>query len=110
MENGLAPWRPLLAAPFFETLRRRLEDGGGGTCVSGLVEGARALVLTALSRVSSTKILLVVPEDATLDRWRRDLAAAATLTGGDPDRIALLPALDADPYGGFAPHPEGGSA
>jgi len=106
MENGLAPWRPLLAAPFFETLRRRLEDGGGGTCVSGLVEGARALVLTALSRVTSTRILLVVPEDATLDRWRRDLAAAAALTGGDPTRIATLPALDADPYGGFAPHPE----
>ena len=106
MENGLAPWRSLLAAPFFETLERRLKDGGGGTCVSGLVEGARALILTALSRVTSTRILLVVPEDATLDRWRRDLAATALLTGGDPDRIATLPALDADPYGGFAPHPE----
>lgn len=105
MENGLAPWRPLLEAPFFETLKRRLEDGGGGICVSGLVEGARALVLTVLSRVTSSKILLVVPEDATL-RWRRDLAAAAILTGGDPERIATLPALDADPYGGLAPHPE----
>ncbi len=106
MEKGLAPWRPLLEAPFFETLRRRLEDGGGATCVSGLVEGARALVLTLLSRVSSTRILLVVPDDPALDRWRRDLAAAAALTGGDADRIAMLPALDADPYGGLAPHPE----
>ncbi len=54
MENGLAPWRPLLAAPFFETLKRCLEGGGGGSCVSGLVEGARAMVLTALSRVTSS--------------------------------------------------------
>ena len=106
MDSRLASWRPLLSAPFFETLVRRLQDGGRGTCVSGLTGGARALVMTALARTGSRKILLVVPDDAALDDWRRDLAAAAALTGSDPARTAILPALDADPYDGLAPHPE----
>ena len=106
MDDGLTPWQPLLTASFFETLTRRVKDGGGGTCVSGLTEGARALIVTLLARETKRKLLVVVPDDAALDHWRRDLAAAAALTGGDPGRTAILPALDADPYGGLAPHPE----
>jgi transcription-repair coupling factor (superfamily II helicase) len=106
MDDGLTPWQPLLTASFFETLTRRVKDGGGGTCVSGLTEGARALIVTLLARETKRKLLVIVPDDAALDHWRRDLAAAAALTGGDPGRTAILPALDADPYGGLAPHPE----
>ncbi len=99
-------WRPVLRAPFFTDLEARLERGERGVCIAGLVDGARALVPVLLAARGDRPLMLVVPDDAALDTYRRDLAALAGLTGLDSERVVVLPALDADPYDGIAPHPE----
>ena len=102
----LAAWHPLVDAPFFRQAVAHAKNGGEGCAVQGLIDGARALTVDLLARQSGKKILLIVPDDAAMDRWRRELATFAKMNGGDVDRVVLLPALDADPYGGLAPHPE----
>jgi transcription-repair coupling factor (superfamily II helicase) len=99
-------WAPLFRAPFFEALERRINNGSKGLCLSGLVEGARALVLSLLSARTEKALLLVLPDDNALEAYRRDLSAFAELLDRDPKRIMTFPALDADPYYGIAPHPE----
>jgi transcription-repair coupling factor (superfamily II helicase) len=99
-------WAPLYRAPFFEALEKRIADGSKGLCLTGLVEGARALVLSLLSARTARPLLLVLPEDNALAAYRRDLSAFAELLGRDPKRIMAFPALDADPYFRIAPHPE----
>ena len=49
MAADLSVWSPLLRASFFEELEREVREGGSGLSVQGLVEGARALVLTLLA-------------------------------------------------------------
>ena len=103
---SLGLWTPVLDAPFFRDLERRLQQGEGGLCLTGLVEGARALVLTLLAERAGRPLMLVVPGDGALDAYRRDLGAVAAMLGRDPERVVVLPGLDADPYAGIAPHPE----
>jgi transcription-repair coupling factor (superfamily II helicase) len=102
----LTLWSPILDAPFFRDVERALQAEGKGVCLGGLVEGSRAVVLSLLAARTGRPMMLVVPDDAALDAYRRDLSAAATLLGRDPERIVMLPALDADPYDGIPPHPE----
>ncbi len=106
----MAEERPLRAslnrAPFFEALERRIADGSKGSCLTGLVEGARALVLSLLSARTAKPLLLVLPDYNALAAYRRDLSVFAELLGRDPKRIMAFPALDADPYFRIAPHPE----
>jgi len=101
-----ALWDPLLGAPFFDELVRRVRAREPGLCLSGLVESARALALALLASRSGRRLMLVVPDAAAMAVYQRDLSAAARMVGTDPGRIAAMPALDADPYGGIAPHPE----
>jgi len=105
-EESLGLWAPVLDAPQFAALVRRFERGEGGACLSGLVESSRALVLALLAARTGQRLLVVVPDAAALEAYKRDLSAVATLIGRDPERIVILPALDADPYDGIAPHPE----
>ena len=101
-----ALWDPLLRAPFFSELESRFKKGERGLCLTGLVEGSRALVLSLLAIRAARPLVLVLPDDAAVDAWQRDISALASLTGHDRRRIALLPALDADPYADIPPHPE----
>jgi len=99
-------WEPLLAAPFFSELEQRIANGDRGLCLTGLVEGSRALVVSLLAARVGKPLVLVLPDDAAVDSWQRDVAALAPLTGHDRRRVTLLPALDADPYADIPPHPE----
>jgi transcription-repair coupling factor (superfamily II helicase) len=100
-------WTPLLEAPFFRDLAARMEvERPRDLRVDGLVEGSRALVLTLLGAQLGRGMLLVLPDDAALESYRRDLSAFAALSGRDPRRIVVFPAMDADPYDGIAAHPE----
>jgi transcription-repair coupling factor (superfamily II helicase) len=99
-------WDPLLRAPAFEELFRRLGGGDRGLSLSGLVGGARALVTSLLVTHVGRQVMLVLPDDAAVDAFRRDLSALAGLTGGAPARIGIMPALDTDPYASIAAHPE----
>jgi len=99
-------WAPLTGAPFFAPLEQSLRDGDRGGCLTGLVEGSRALLLNLLAARAAGPFLVVVPDDSALEAYDRDLSAFASLLGRDPKRIVALPALDADPYDGIAPHPE----
>jgi transcription-repair coupling factor (superfamily II helicase) len=104
--EDLTLWSPLLRAPFFERLEDRVAGDETGFCITGLVEGARALVLGLLGARSGKPLLVVLPDAAALEARRRDLSAVAGLLGRDPQRIVGLPPLDADPYHAIAPHPE----
>jgi transcription-repair coupling factor (superfamily II helicase) len=97
---------PLLESDAFRRVVRGMASGESGLRLTGLVEGARALVLTLLAQRTESRLLVVVPDDVTLESWQRDLTAFAALLGRDADRIFALPAMDADPWGGIPPHPE----
>ena len=99
-------WQPLVEAPFFEELSRRLQSSGKHAVVSGLVESSRALTLLLLARRQRKPLLLVTADDTKLESHRGDFATFAELLGLSPLRIATLPALDADPYDGIPPHSE----
>ncbi len=107
MSADLALFAPLLEAPFFRALEQRVREAERGEiALSGLVEGSRSLVLTVLAERAGKRMLLVVADDGALEAYRRDLSASATILGRDPRRVVVLPAMDADPYDGIAPHPE----
>ncbi|MDH3627195.1 MAG: transcription-repair coupling factor, partial [Acidobacteriota bacterium] len=99
-------WQPLAEAPFFEELARRVNSRNKHAVVSGLVESSRALLLLLLARRSGRPLLLVTADDTSLESYQGDLATFAELLNLPPQRIATLPALDADPYDGIPPHPE----
>ncbi len=98
-------WRPLVAAPFFEGLLERLARRERGAWLTGLVEGARSLLLGLLAS-RGRRLLLVVADDGAVEAYQRDLAAVGGLLGVTLPRVVVLPAFDADPYGDIPPHPE----
>ena len=104
--SDLNLWDPLLEAPFFEELGRRMADGEQGLCVTGLTEGARALVLALLGAAHGQRLAVVLPDDTAVQAYQRDASALAALVGLNAKRIVVLPALDADPYDDIPPHPE----
>src|SRR6185436_960699 len=106
MSADLTLFAPLLDAPAYHELEAAVRAGVPGHTLSGLVPGARALVLTLLAARTGARFLVVVPDDRALDVHHRDLAALAVLAGRDPKRVGIFPALDADPHAGIAPHPE----
>ena len=63
-------------------------------------------MLTLLAERTGRRILLVVPDDASLESWQRDLAAFGAVLGRNPRRVVVVPAMDADPYNDIPPHPE----
>ncbi len=99
-------WGSIVGTPQFEELARRLAAGEQGARIRGLVDAARAVVAQLLMAHTVRGMLIVVPDDAALEAYERDLAAAATLLGRDARRVVRLPALDALPYDAIAPHPE----
>ncbi len=106
MSASLALVSPLLHAPAYAVLERGLASGGHRVAAYGLTGPARAAALTLLLERTRRKILLVVPDDAALATWQRDLVALAGLVGRDPRGIVGFPGLDADPYNDIPPHPE----
>ncbi len=106
MSADLALLTPLLEAPWFRELERRVRGGGGSVALEGLVGAAGALVLTLLAETTGRRLLVVVPDDTALESRQRDLAVFAELAGRDPRRVVVMPAMDADPYSAIPPHPE----
>jgi transcription-repair coupling factor (superfamily II helicase) len=106
MPAELGLWTPLLEAQFYKELETEIRDGARGLCLQGLIEGSRALVLMLLAARTGKPQLIVLPDDTAVEAYQRDLVALATISGIDPQRIRVLPALDADPYDSIAPHPE----
>jgi len=107
MIGDWSSFRPVAQSAAFQDLASRLSDESAGpVAVSGLVGAARALVVSMLATVLRRRVLLVVHDDAAAQAWTRDLAALAGLSRRDPGRVAVFPALDADPYDAIAPHPE----
>ncbi|HEX6853032.1 MAG TPA: transcription-repair coupling factor [Candidatus Polarisedimenticolaceae bacterium] len=108
MDAAHALFAPLVGDPTFLEIERRLASRAPRTAVAGLVEGARAVVLALLRARAGRQLLVVVPDDAAAESWRRDLAAAFTLAAGESSAVAMFPAFDADPWDDIAPHPEVG--
>lgn len=108
MDAAHALFAPLVGDPAFRELERRLASRSPRVVVAGLVEGARAIVLALLRARVGRGLLLVVPDDAAAESWRRDLAAASALAGAPEVSFRVFPALDADPWDDIAPHPEVG--
>src|SRR5262249_27241790 len=90
----------------FAALERALTGSGPPVASTGLAGTARAAVLALAAARTGRRVVLVVPDDAALAQWQRDLAALAPLAGLDPRVVTPLPALDADPYDDIPPHPE----
>src|SRR6059036_1790207 len=99
MSSTLTLFEPLLADPEFKRLVEKVRSGSPAS-VAGLVESSKALVLHLLHAITGRPILLVVPDEARLDEYARDLAAFARLSGGPAAaaRVLRFPALGADPY------------
>ena len=106
MSADLALVSSLVSAPAYSALKRALETESGRVASSGLTGPARAAVLTILLERTRRRALLVVPDEASLAAWQRDLAALANLLGRDPRGIVVFPTLVCDPYNGIPPHPE----
>ena len=72
-QTGL--WWPLERAPAFDEIERAIRAGELGLCVTGLVEGARALLAQRWVERGAGRFLLVASDDAAvdaaLDRIRR---------------------------------------
>ena len=99
-------FRPVLESRPFRTLAERLVADAAPVALSGLVDAARALLISMLSTALRRRVLLVVHDDTAAAAWLRDLAALAGMSGRDPQRVVAFPALDADPYDGIGAHPE----
>jgi transcription-repair coupling factor (superfamily II helicase) len=106
MSADLALVSSLAEAAVYSVLERALGAEGRRVATSGLTGPARAAVLTLLLARTRRQVVLVVPDDAALAAWQRDLVALATLLGRDPRGIVVLPALVCDPYNRIPPHPE----
>jgi transcription-repair coupling factor (superfamily II helicase) len=106
MSADLALGASLVAAPAYSAIELALEIEKRRVASSGLTGPARAAVLTLLLERTRRKVLLVVPHDAALAIWQRDLIALANLMGRDSRGIVVFPALACDPYNDIPPHPE----
>src|SRR5213594_3277557 len=101
------PFDPSLFQPLLDDAEfRRLVEGvrsGSPATVAGLVESSKALVLHLLRALTGRRVLLLVPDEARLDEYSRDLGAFARLAGNGAaaPRIVRFPALGADPYQGI---------
>src|SRR5262245_48255553 len=97
---------PLLGPlPGFEQLGSRV-SAGEPVSVVGLPPSARALALTSLALIDDAPPIAVVTRSyAEAESLARDLRELARLTKVyDPEKVSILPALDADPYDGLAAH------
>ena len=106
MSGSGAPFARVPDSAAFAALERAVSSRAEPRAVVGLHGPARALVLTLLLARTRSRAVVVVPDDARLSDWSRDLAAAAALTGRDARGVLLFPSLDADPYDDIPPHPE----
>jgi transcription-repair coupling factor (superfamily II helicase) len=108
MSAAAALFQPVLDSPVFLELARAVVGRAGQVAASGLSGPARAATVGLLAHRTQGRFMVVVPDDAALMAWQRDLGAMATLLSGNPLGIVALPALDADPYDDIPPHPEVG--
>ena len=106
MSADLALAAPLVAAPAYSAIEHALTSEKSRIASIGLTGPARAAVMTLLLSRTRRQILLVVPNEAALATWQRDLAALAGLMGRDPRGIVVFPTLVCDPYAAIPPHPE----
>jgi transcription-repair coupling factor (superfamily II helicase) len=99
----------LLATPEARRLVDAVRSGRRVTVVSGLVGGAKALAIAALQRATGRPLLVITPDAAALEAFRRDVEFFYCAANGVPScetAVLGLPASEADPYDGTSPHPE----
>ncbi len=99
----------LLDLPETRKLVEAARAGRRVTVVSGLVGGAKALVIAALQRATNRPLFVVTPDAAALEAFRRDVEFFYCATNGVAacdTTVLALPASEADPYDGTSPHPE----
>jgi transcription-repair coupling factor (superfamily II helicase) len=106
MSADFALAAPLVGAPVYVAIEHALQIDKRRVAAIGLTGPARAAVMTLLLARTQKKVVLVVPDEAALGLWHRDLVALAGLFGRDPRGIVVFPALACDPYSDIPPHPE----
>ncbi|HEX4998664.1 MAG TPA: CarD family transcriptional regulator, partial [Terriglobia bacterium] len=85
-----------------ETLR-----GESTVVVSGLAGTARALFVAGLWQTMRRPLVVVTAHDAEAATLAADIAYFhAQLNACSPDRVAVFPSWETDPYSGVAPHAE----
>src|SRR5262245_50390678 len=79
--------------------------GASRAIVSGLPPTGRALLVLDTAARAGAPLVAIAPSDPAAEGLLSDLRGLARLTGAmEPERIALLPPLDADPWDGIAAH------
>src|SRR6476619_4760909 len=76
-------FQPLLDDPEFQRLAEGVRRGTPAS-VAGLVESSKALVLYLLHALTGRPVMLVVPDEARLEEYDRDLKAFGRLLAGLP--------------------------
>jgi transcription-repair coupling factor (superfamily II helicase) len=85
-----------------ETLR-----GEADVVVSGLAGSSRALFVAGLWQTMRRPLIVVTAHDAEAPALASDIAYFhGQLNGAQPDRVAVFPSWEADPYSDVAPHAE----
>jgi transcription-repair coupling factor (superfamily II helicase) len=85
----------------------QVKSGAGRIRVSGLTPTGKALFYSLLHRAGGRTLIVVVPDNRTLDEWLPVVRAFAELTGAlSPDAVIALPAYDVLPFENLSPHPE----
>jgi transcription-repair coupling factor (superfamily II helicase) len=85
-----------------ETLR-----GDGRVVVSGLAGSARALFVAGLWQTMRRPLIVTTGHDKEAGTLASDIAYFhGQLNGAQPDRVAVFPSWEADPYSDVAPHAE----
>ncbi|HEY7547279.1 MAG TPA: CarD family transcriptional regulator, partial [Blastocatellia bacterium] len=77
--------------------------------ISGLAGSARALVLAALEKKTSRRLVFVARSNREVEEFQADVEFFyCALNGNDSSlsQVVTLPALEADPYDGTSPHAE----
>jgi transcription-repair coupling factor (superfamily II helicase) len=99
----------VLAIPEAARLAAEVRAGRRVLVASGLVGGAKALTIAALQRATGRPFLVITPDAAALESFRRDVEYFyCAINGAEScaETVLALPASEADPYDGTSPHPE----
>jgi len=100
---------PLLASAELNELAREIRAGHRSVVVSGLAGSARALVLTALEKMTGRRMVYVARSNREVEEFQPDIEFFyCALNGKSSCETAVLaiPATETDPYNGTSPHAE----
>ncbi len=95
------------AAPYIHQRRGESASPAGRICLSGLVPGAKALLLPYLRRAAGVPLIVVTADNAAADSLFQAVQAFCELTAVcAPEAVVKLPGCDVLPFENLSPHPE----